>query len=602
MTFGRDEDRKSILGALKPTGDQTVSRAIIATYSLDLVAMLGLVLSMGGDPEAEFENSPLGLVKAFERMRGRLVVLHQLGRIVAPSKHRSILPLLDTMVRAIESNEQSASWHPKLALVRYEAPRLVEWRFWIGSRNLTGSTDLDAGLLLVSTRERAARPIPDIVSLAEDLLKEAQVTQSELEELKAARWLTPPGISVRNILWRRHGQMQSFLPKAMIPRAERACAVSPFIDRGGLDEVLKAGSSHVTLLTTELAGMDYAPHDKVKFLVDTPPDPTAAVSVEQQQAGATGEFGEPASTGIHAKLLVVSKGDRTAALLGSANLTRRGLVGPNAEAVALLDIADEALVASLYAFVDAGLDLVAAEPDASAAEQERAKRELDGLISRFLEARLSLRSDKDGLHLDLGDSVNHIMTLARFEASAFLEDEAWVSIGAGARSLRLLARPPVLSEQTSLVTFRATSNGEPRVSRTWIQALEIDGLDVERRDRALLARYVGANRFRDWLKSLLDGIDATGGRRWTDTQREPGSRDPINHFGQIFTLETVLASWARDPSAFEARVVGMMSMLTSFAEVFHTIPDEREREAALNDLEEVRPFLTAINDAIGKPT
>lgn len=602
MTFRRDEDRQSVLGALRPSRDQTVSRAIIATYSLDLVALLGLVLSMGGDPEAEFENSPLGLVKAFERMRGRLVVLHQLGRIAAPSKHRSILPLLDTMVQAIQSNERSASWHPKIALVRYEAPRSVEWRFWIGSRNLTGSTDLDAGLLLVSTKERAAKPISDIAALAEGLLKEAQIPRSELDELKAARWLTPPGVSVRRILWRRHGQMHSFVPKAMISRADRACAVSPFIDHDGLDEVLKAGASRITLLTTEMAGMECAPHEKVKFLVDTSPEPTAPVSVEQQQEAAAGEFGEPASTGIHAKLLVISRGDQTAVLLGSANLTRRGLLGPNAEAVALLDISDEALVASLYALVGAGLDLDATEPDARAAEQERAKRELDALISRFLESRLYLRSDKDGLHLELGDAANHMLTLARFEASAFLEDEAWVSIDIGARSVRLLARPPVLSEQTSLVTFRASSNGEPRVSRTWVQVLEIDGLDVERRDRALLARYVGANRFRDWLKSLLDGIDATGGGRWTDTRPEQSSRDPINQLGRIFTLETVLTSWARDPRAFEVRVAGMMSMLTSFAEVFQTIPDEREREAALNDLEEVRPFLTAINDAIGKPT
>lgn len=57
MSFSR-ENRISIFGALKPDAGQNVTRAIIATYSLDLVAMLGLVLSLGGDVDAEFENSP----------------------------------------------------------------------------------------------------------------------------------------------------------------------------------------------------------------------------------------------------------------------------------------------------------------------------------------------------------------------------------------------------------------------------------------------------------------------------------------------------------------------------------------------------------------
>ncbi|RUT80421.1 hypothetical protein EOD23_39595, partial [Mesorhizobium sp. USDA-HM6] len=61
MSFRKD-DRVSIFGALRPDEGQTVSRAVVATYSLDLIAMLGLVLALGGDAEVEFENSPLGLV------------------------------------------------------------------------------------------------------------------------------------------------------------------------------------------------------------------------------------------------------------------------------------------------------------------------------------------------------------------------------------------------------------------------------------------------------------------------------------------------------------------------------------------------------------
>lgn len=600
MTFGRRDDRISILGALRPGTGQVVTRAIVTTYSLDLVAMLGLVLALGGDAETEFEASPLGLVKAFERTRGKLLVLHQLGRVVAPSAHRAVLPLLDTMVHAMASNERRASWHAKTALVRYTAGASAQWRFWIGSRNLTGSTDRDAGLVLATSKEKTARAVPDIALLAEDLLAEARFSREELAELRTAKWLAPPGVSVRNLLWRRHDQTRRFLEEPLLTRAERGCAVSPFINPGGLAEVMKAGARNVRLLTTEVAGTSCGLFDGVRFHVDAAPEPAAPVYVEQQQDEAIGEFNEPPSTGVHAKLLAVTKGNRTALMLGSANLTRRGLIGPNAEAVAILDVANPALTESLYGFVESGIELASLDVDTSEEqEEERAKRELDHVISGFLEVRCRLSQGADGLHLLVDADAADTLRLARFEASPFLDPDAWAAIRPDTRVVRLLANPPAVSEQTSLVNFSATSLAGPEVSRSWVQTLEINGLDVGRRDRALLARYVGASRFREWLRSLLDGVDGTGGQRWTDQTDVPGARDPSAQLAQVFTLETMLAAWARDHEAFEGRVGGMMGMLDSFEEMFATITDEEERAAALTDVHEVRPFLQAVHDAIG---
>lgn len=599
MTFGRRADRASILGALRPSAGQAVSRAVVTTYSLDLIAMLGLVLALGDDAETEFEASPLGLVKAFDQVRGKLLVLHQLSRVVAPSAHRSVLPLLDTMVHAVAANERKASWHPKTALVRYASDAGVQWRFWIGSRNLTGSTDRDAGLLLTTSKARGARPLPDICELAEDLLSEASFTAAELAELRSARWLAPPGVNVRSMVWRRHGQMRRFIDAPLLARAERGCAVSPFINRGGLAEALKAGSREISLLTTELAGAECAPLEGVRFHVDAPPEPATPVSVEQQQDEAVGEFNEPPSTGIHAKLLAVSKGNRTILMMGSANLTTRGLNGPNAEAVAILELTDPALTNSLYGFVDGGLDLAGVESDSAVEkEKERAERELDDIISQFLERHYSLAYRDDGLHLLVGTGEDGVLALARFEVSPFLDADAWAPIKTGARSIQLVSNPPPPSEQTALVNFRASSLGDPEVSRAWVQTLDVEGIDGDSRDRALLARYVGANRFRDWLRSLLDGFDGTGGQRWSDGNPSEG-REPAGQLAQIFTLETMLAAWARDPRAFESRVGGMMAMLDSFAEVFESISDDEERTAALADVEEVRPFLQAVHDAIG---
>ena len=66
----------------------------------------------------------------------------------------------------------------------------------------------------------------------------------------------------------------------------------------------------------------------------------------------------------------------------------------------------------------------------------------------------------------------------------------------------------------------------------------------------------------------------------------------------MFTLETMLASWARDPKSFERRTAGMIAMLGSFRESFEALEDEAERRAALADLDEVEPFLRAVHLAV----
>ncbi|WP_089173391.1 phospholipase D family protein [Bosea sp. AS-1] len=573
-----------------------MSRAVVATYSLDLIALLGLVLALGGDEEAEFENSPLGLVKAFDSVRGRLRVIHQVGRILAPRSHRSVLPLLDTMVTAIVSNETDQSWHPKVALVRYDGDN-IEWRFWIGSRNLTGSRDLDAGLMLVSSRDKSARVIPDIEELARGLLAEAEFNVSELDELRTARWMAPPGVSVRRVLWRRPGEMRPFITAPLLSRGDRASAVSPFIDGTGLKEVLRAGSQPISILTTEMAASDCAPVKGIAFRTGSAPEPEIPVSVEQQVDDKEAEFTDQPPAGVHAKLLAVSKGSRTALMIGSANFTGRGLLGPNAEAVAILEVTDPILSGSLHDFVQSGFEFDKSRVDEDLAEKEGAQRQLDERISLLLESELSLAYADDGLSLIVGEDADAALASARFEVSPFLDPDTWVGLPSGVRRLRVLQGTVKSSEQTSLVTFRATSLYNPAIQRCWVLSLPVTGLDQECRDRALLARYVGASRFRDWLRSQLDGFDGTAGERWSDGPTPAASGEP-SRIPDMFTLETMLSAWARDPKAFERRTAGTMAMLESFRETFEALPDDAERRAALADLTEVQPFLQAVHDAI----
>lgn len=593
----------SIFDAFRPGAGQTVSRAVAATYSLDLVALLGLVLVLGGDDGAGFDASPLGLADAFRKVSGRLMVLHQGGRLNAPGAQSALLPLLDTMVQAVGSGEADGSWHPKVVLVRYASqagPKGgagAEWRLWIGSRNLTGTTDLDAGLLLVSGAAPGLKRIPGVAELASGLLAEAAWTVDELEELRTAKWTCPAGIQVRSLVWRRPGEKRSFLTGQSLRRPDQAWAVSPFINRTGLAAVGAAAKAPLALLTTRRAGTDCAPFEGVGFRVWSAPEPQAPVDLASQQAAPDAEFADPPPTGIHAKLLMTGKAGARALLLGSANLTGRGLLGPNAEAGVWLDVTDPALAASLSDFINSGMELIPEPADPAAAEREQRARALEAVISRFLEQPLRLEASADGLFLSAAD-MDGLLLEADFLAAPFHQPENFTQWKAGARRVRLLDTPPPLSGQTALVVVRARSHEDASVSRTWTQKAELAGFESGRRDDALLARYIGAGRFRAWLKSTLDGIDASGTERWSDPAG--GSSWKGSVLGEdMFTLEAMLGKWAADADGFEARLPDILTMLASFRDAFAEIADTDERARALQELDEVTPFIDAVAAAAG---
>ena len=146
--FARDAAH-SVFEALRPSADQTLDRAAFATYSLDLVAVAALVLSLGRAGEQELEAGPLSLVDALETIAPRIDIVFQKDRLKPAARHHGVLHMLDRRLHAVRP-PRGASYHPKLALVRYLGPReAVTWKLWLGSRNLTGGLDREAGLLLV---------------------------------------------------------------------------------------------------------------------------------------------------------------------------------------------------------------------------------------------------------------------------------------------------------------------------------------------------------------------------------------------------------------------------------------------------------------------
>jgi hypothetical protein len=585
----------SLFRSFRPAAEQVVTRAIVATYSLDLVAAVGLILSLGARSEAEFESTPVELVRAFEEMHGRLKILHQSGRVAAPRRHRGVLVLLDEMLMAIDADERVGSWHPKIVLARYVDDRgKYEWRFWIGSRNLTGSTDVDAGVLLVGTAGGKARVLPEISDLAAEMLGPAVWSDDELAELRASRWATPPGVRVKWLLWRMPGTLKSFVAKSRRSAGTNEIfAVSPFVNKTGLDAAF--GGAPATLLTSRSEAGRIAPLPGIEMFIRGQPQPHAPVSEPVHGVGDEPDFIEPTSNGVHAKLLLRGSNGGAELMIGSANLTARGLLGPSGEAVAWLDISDAVLIEGLKHFVRDNRPFVAFEADAEAEALEAARRDLDLLLFRLLDAKFALDMRDAGLFVTTEDDIEPLLRAAVLEVEAFGMPSAgrmeWLP---GRSEVRLSGRPPALKEQSTLVIMHLTSRGEPKVSKSWTQKLPLPSFDAGKRNLEALAAYVGGTRFRDWFRSAMEGVVGDDGGRWSDPPEDGEDKKRMVQIGDMFTLEVMLARWTRNPSKFEETVRRMIPLLESFRDVFEAMPEGDEKSRALADLEQVEPFLGSL--------
>ena len=116
----------------------------------------------------------------------------------------------------------------------------------------------------------------------------------------------------------------------------------------------------------------------------------------------------PEPAGLHAKLLLRRKGETNRLWLGSANLTRRGMDGPNAELMVELDVpADDAEALAAYAEDAAPFDRDAVELDADLASRRAAERALDDAIAVVVEAAMELSRGREGLMLTSGTPFDH---------------------------------------------------------------------------------------------------------------------------------------------------------------------------------------------------
>ncbi len=553
----------SFLEGLRPGPDENVELALLASYSADLGSIGAALLALAGKDNEAGRGSPSDFADAVERLRGKVRIIIQRGRLAKMRRTPRIAAVLDQFVREVDFDEAAHSWHPKAALVRTRSEGgEIGWRLWIGSRNLTECVNRDIGLLLVSG-ENGGGPISGAGDLARALAERAELMGVRPASLATAvtkiPWRAPAGVCVERIRWSTGtGGLQAPVPPA---GADEIVVVSPFIDKNFLAGQVSKGPKPArrVLLTTmreiERVGPSLSSFDDLLAL-DAPDYPIGDPEPEQANTGSASDADtaddEEAEIGrgLHAKLLFVRAGRKRTLWLGSANATMRAWTGRNAEVIAELQIT-EALEKGLRVLLGSARIVEAPDteypPDAAALEEEALERARAQVAARWAstlsidgdEIRLVHGSDlyPDGPHPEEADIVLEVGAL-HGELKAWPRRQTTVPLG-----------PTLPAERSEFVRLRV-SRSEKGLS--WLQRAPADPPFGEERDRAAFVRFLGARGFLLWLAGLLADDGRDGEDDWTIEKQQDRAARGVNPAldPALPTLEEMLAAWSRDRNKF----------------------------------------------------
>ncbi|MBY2950947.1 hypothetical protein [Rhizobium leguminosarum] len=593
--FGK-EDAFSVFESLRPEAGETIEQIDVATYSLDLVAVAALILSLSAAGEEELDAGPLSFLDAFKKYAPHTRIYYQEDRLSVPKRHFGILHSMDSMLRPVPRLPRS-SFHPKMILVRYSTAKSNSlWRLWLGSRNMTGGLDREAGIMLTGVPGKAGSRA-DVSDAVLDLLREANWPPTVQAQIRAIKWQAPTDTKIRRLHWRKQGALKTFI--STLPGETDTLAISPFVDLGGIELLSLGKNSRLRLLTTEMTA---ARIGKTVAHIRTVRHPTYGEPIDLAAAGGTVEGEAPVKiemnqTGLHAKLILKRSKSLNRLWIGSANVTSRGLRGPNAEMMLELDVPDT-IATELASFWDLGNEPTQTEIDPDTIMIEKEERALDEALLAVLGASLQLSLRGDDILLSSADSFDEFLN--RYDLSSWLctRPTSTVVWRPGSTAIRLTDGGLPIRDWTQLVCFRAVLRDDTRVSREWTQKVSFPSLDIHARDVAAQATYIGG-KFREWLTGQLEGIRDSEHRTWDGREKSSSHSHWSGDDVPVLAIEKVLAAWAKNPYEFERKAAEMVEVIRSFeAEATDSELQENDRTQLRNDLDAILPFWRALEECL----
>jgi hypothetical protein len=611
-------DERSLAGELRPPAGWEAVAAALSTYSLDLTALLAVLLALSGHARSEESASIQSTQRAILRLARRVIVLSQRGRTIAPQTRgrARVLAALDRCLAEQPFDERHRSWHGKLALASYRpvgsSGGAELWRLWIGSRNLTRSLDLDAGFMLVGRLRTPGQAPGSVVAGLGDTLAAVLVPAAErvpamlfptiqgiggrrganaLRTLchgleREVTWDAPPGIEVVSLAASVGARWDEVTgpPPAHEPSREILFA-APFVDAPGLRRL--AGWRR------EARRDSRAVISSAAQLADLPPE--AVAETELLAIGEGPEFGitsdwpgsdeaAPApesdlldegrgDRGLHAKILLSRPRGRKATLvLGSPNLTRRGLAadspsGANLEVAARLRLSPT-LADALDRALRSRAGPYTGPPQVSDAEAEQANinERLEAARKAMLagfDAQLRIAMDNLEICAAKAPEIRHGFALEAALQSRPDVRRAWP----GGQAVLRLAEELRPDEWTELVLFRLEDRGSGEAV-TWAQKVPLAATGDDwrdGRDAALAARILAIDELQALIAAELASGAGDGGRPW-NVAGAGGRSQVAEAKGQELYLEKLLRLRARRPEVWDTTLTKQIAAILDAAE------------------------------------
>ena len=583
---------QAFLEGLRPDPGYKVEQAFVATYSADVVSIGATLLALAGRDDDRGSGTRADMAEAVESLRGRLRILVQKGRITRPRARLGMASLFDQFVVDIPFDESERSWHPKLVVVRYvNADRQQVWKLWLGSRNLTTSTDLDFGVLLDGgASAKRGDQLQDFERLVREVATWAALPNVDVEALASAatrvKWDSPKGLAVKrtNLLSRGNaGRLPQTLSKA-----DEVLLISPFLDGTFVARIGAWGAKETTrrILSTEMelrklahqAGQPLKGFSTIAAYAapdSEPTDPNVPDTEMQAGPGAQVSEDEFVIRGLHAKILAVRTGTKWLIWAGSANATSRGWEGTNTEVVAECQ-GDSSVGEGLVDLVKSGIDrkiadLLAESIPPEDVDEKRLERVRAQIVAHWVG---HVRRDDD--HFYLVSAFRQPIELSGVSVSVGLATGTLQTFSPAAEELHLGRFG--LAEQTALLQWRITAGA---LQCAWMQRADVRPELDANRDMALIATHLGAQEFAAWVRSLLRGEGSGGsGDPWDTEEPDRRPRGATNALVHL-NLEEILACHGRDPGALKEMDARLSTYLRAVIEYASDDP------AAVKRLQEV---------------
>lgn len=333
--------RNLYIDTLRPPDGYRFDRAVVTTYSLDLIALLAAPLAFtafGWRQEADGVDGlvadPLPALDALRRHIDRIAVFCQKGQIKVPSSYQPLFDYLEGTVHEVALPQGRGVFHPKIWLLRYvtgDGDGPVRYRFACLTRNLTFDTQWDTMVVLdgvlAERRNAFARnhPLGDFVAALPGLHgavlppKTREIVETLQDEVRRVDFEIPRPFREFTFHPMGLGRRGSWpFPK----NHRQRLVMSPFLAAGFLERFASEGSDHVLISRAdELAAVGPAKLAKYSDLYELDQAAEPEIGDPETAAADTETAGSTHLQGLHAKLFVVNDGHQARIWTGSANAT-----------------------------------------------------------------------------------------------------------------------------------------------------------------------------------------------------------------------------------------------------------------------------------------